>query len=202
MINLNGYNDVQVGSGDNSPALPAGAYVAHIVNAFIGSFQDGSQGLFVAIEIAEGDFVGYFRKQFERFKKFAPNARWADNGIIKIPLYDDNGKIHWRLKKFLETVKQDNPTKINIVADSSFDERNLIGLNVGVVVGEKESQKTKQNGEHFVNPYVSYAITIDAVRSGNFKIPDLKKYQGNSTPNNSGTVMFDGQPAPEYETPF
>lgn len=202
MINLNGYNDVQVGSGDNSPTLPAGAYVAHIVNAFISTFQDGSQGLFVAVEIAESDFVGYFRKQFERFKRSVPNARWADNGIIKLPLSDENGKVHWRLKKFLETVKQDNPTKINIVADSGFDERNLIGLNIGVVVGEKESQKTKKNGEHFVNPYVSYAITIDAVRSGNFKIPDLRKYQGNSTPQNKPAANFDDTTVQEFDTPF
>lgn len=197
MIKLNGYNDVSVGS----LSLPPDGYIARIVNAHIGVFQDGTDALFAAVDITEGDFKGFFKSDFDRLKKFAPNARWSDAGTIKIPLFED-GKIHWRLKKFLEIIKHDNPD-LNIVPDDDFDERSLIGKSCGIIVALKETKKTKSDGSHWSNPYIAYPVTADIVRSGNFSVPPIRKYQANSTaatPTNNDD--WGGAPVDPDDTPF
>lgn len=44
--------------------LPAGGYVAKIVSAKVEDYQWGSV-VVVAFDIAEGDFKGFFKKQFD-----------------------------------------------------------------------------------------------------------------------------------------
>lgn len=200
MINLKGYNEVATGG----ISLPPGGYLAYIVNARLGVFQDGTEALFVYVDITDGEFAGFFKSDFDRLKKFAPAARWSEAGTIKLPLVED-GRIHWRLKKFLEVVKHDNPD-LNIVPDSNFDELSLIGKSCGIVVAHKENKRFKSDGSHWTNPYVAYAVTADAIRSGDFSVPATKKYQSQaSSAANPPTLDYDdfgGESIDHDDPPF
>ena len=200
MINLKGYNEVSAGGN----SLPPGGYLACVVNARLGAFQDGTDALFIYVDITDGEFTGFFKSDFDRLKKFAPAARWSEAGTIKLPLFED-GKIHWRLKKFLEVIKHDN-SDINIVPDSAFDEANLKGKSCGIVVALKENKRFKSDGSHWTNPYVAYAVTADDIRSGNFSVPNTKKYQANPSPAAAAPSRdyddFGGEPIDPNDTPF
>ncbi|MBO4779038.1 MAG: hypothetical protein J5497_00200 [Selenomonadaceae bacterium] len=200
MFNLRNYNDVQVGGGEKT--LPAGTYVARIVDAFVTKSKAGNDTLSVNVDIAEGEYTGYFRRQLNRLRAKFPTVRWTSAGTIYCKIYGDDNGLFWAVKKFLETVKQDNPSKFATGNNIDFDETKLKGLIIGITVGNREVEKTDKNGKHYTTAFIDDVVPLEQVRNGSATIPELQKYQANSTPNNSGTVMFDGQPVPEHETPF
>ncbi|MBR0289496.1 MAG: hypothetical protein IJQ82_11000 [Selenomonadaceae bacterium] len=166
MIPLNGYDEVSAGYP------PAGGYICKIQNAYIGSFQDGTKCLEVELDIAEGKFTGYFRRETNTFNKNRPDGGWTSNGKVRIPL-QENGKVHWKLKRFLVNVEASNEN-FEVDPDKGFDERTLAGKICGGVIGLKEKVNEKRNNAVFTNAYFSYVISIGDVETGNFKIPDKK----------------------------
>ena len=168
MIKLRGFDE----AGQSS--LPAGGYVGRITNARIDKFQDGTPALFVDADIAEGEFTGHFARETAKFKKSRSDVVWSSNGTIKVRLFaDDNGNVHWQLANFLKAVAASNSNFV-VEDDDDFDERSLIGQSCGLVVGLKASDKLKNDGTPYTNAYISYAISVDKIESGDFKIPDIK----------------------------
>ena len=135
-------------------------------------------------------------------KKNVPSARWVSSGTIYCRIFDDNGDTFWSVKKFLETVKQDNPLKFTTSNNIDFDETKLKGLIIGITVGNREVEKTDKNGKYYTTAFIDEVVPLEQVRNGSAKIPELKKYQNTVTPKNSDPVTFDGQPVPEFDTPF
>ena len=169
MIKLKGYDEA------GQLSLPAGGYVGRIVGARVGEFQDHTPALFVAADVVEGEFAEYFARETAKFKKSRPDVQWSSNGTLKIRLFDDDAQnIYWQLKNFLEAVKSSNG---NFKADDGddFDEKTLCGKYIGLIVGLKESDKLKSDGTPYTNAYISYAVSVGEIESGDFKIPPVKK---------------------------
>lgn len=186
MIPLNGYDEVSAGYP------PAGGYVCKIQAARLGNFQDGTKCLEVELDIAEGEFAGYFRRETQTFNKNRPEGGWTSNGRIRLPL-QENGKVHWKLKRFLVSVKASNENFV-VEPDKGFDERTLVGKVCGCVIGLKEKVNEKRNNTVFTNAYISYVIPVDDVESGNFKIPDKK------TADTIITTQTNAPPKPQDDT--
>ena len=193
MIPLNGYDEVSAGYP------PAGGYICKIQAARLSNFQDGTKCLEVELDIDEGEFAGYFRRETNTFNKNRPDGGWTSNGRIRLPL-QENGKIHWKLKRFLVSVKASNDNFV-IEPDKGFDERILAGKICGGVIELKEKVNEKRNNAVFTNAYISYAIPVGDVASGDFKIPEKKLAETKiSTPTKdtpaSSNIPFDPDDVP------
>lgn len=115
-------------------------------------------------DIAEGEYKDWFNDNFEKF------GTW--NGKFNRS-YKDAAKTFF--KGFTTAVEQSNPGyKWN------WDEKTLANKYIGLVLGEKEY--ISKTGEIKVCLEVSRNTSIDKIRSGDFKIPDLKKLKPDQKP--------------------
>jgi hypothetical protein len=74
-------------------------------------------------------------------------------------------------KSFLSALEKSNPT---FKADGfDGDERKLVGLLIGIVLGYEEYQKN--DGTIGIRTYVRTVTSADKIRKKEFKVPDLKK---------------------------
>lgn len=194
MIPLNGYDEVPAGYP------PAGGYICKIQAARLGNFQDGTKCLEVELDIDEGEFAGYFRRQTNTLNKNRPDGGWASYGVVRLPL-QENGKVHWKLKRFLVSVKASNEN-FTVEPDKGFDERTLAGKICGGVIGLKEKVDKNRNNTVFTNAYISYVIPVGDVASGNFKIPDKKLADTTKTPPTTKDTSYSGEQLDPDDMPF
>lgn len=162
-MRLPNYNEVQQSGGTRIPLPPAGGYVCKIVDVAVIRTTDKSDKLEVKIDIAEGEFTNCFVKFAEVYKKWKPAA------IFRSSILKDNS-VHPFLKSFLEAVKASNQN-FNFNPDD-FDERTLIGKLCGFTFGDAEWVFGGKTG---ISAKVKYPTTVDKIRAGDFKIPELEK---------------------------
>lgn len=71
-----GYDDAVAMTAGDFPRLPAGGYVCKVINVKLGKSQNGNEMLILALDIAEGQYEDFFRKQYDRMLGFNKDAKW------------------------------------------------------------------------------------------------------------------------------
>lgn len=195
MINLSGWDEV---SADGFYNLPYDAYKCTIVNVFLANSKSGNEMLAIDFDIADGDHQFYFRDETNRMRKNFPDVTWSNNARLYIVLRVE-GKLNWRLKKFLSHVQKSNA---DFVIDPSkfFDERSLVGKACGVIFKGKESKSTKKDGSRYVNTVLHDTCSIQDVIDGNFSVPEIERYTGNDAP--PSYSFSNSTPIDDSDTPF
>lgn len=138
--------------------LGAGGYIAKLTMA-----QDFPEREYLRIEydIADGEFSGYGINSLERF---------GFNPLSFIRSYKPTAT--GMFKAFISAVEHSNR---NFFADveHGFDERQLVGKLVGLVVGEEEYLKRDATiGTRYV---VAAVCSVDDIKAGRFTVPEKKK---------------------------
>lgn len=110
-------------------SLPAGGYVCRVRSASVGTSHAGNPCLILCVDVAEGDFAGFFQKSFERLKTLFGNVTWPYDATSRVIAVDERGFLHWRLEHFLSLVKESNPQFD--YDPCKFDESTLVGRLVG-----------------------------------------------------------------------
>ena len=181
-------------SGEFTP-LPADGYVCKIVDAEIGTSKAGNDMLILNVDIAEGDFVGYFQDFADRFNK------WNNSAVIRQLIYDTQkknkgeyesnateDKVSGRLLGLVENIEDSNPN-FNFWANNEYmDTDALKGKLIGIVFAEEEYQN--QNGELATRATARITKSVADIRDGNFTVPrpkklDASKRQSDDTPDTS-----------------
>ena len=104
MIKPNDWDKVQE-FGEYTP-LPAGAYVCKVVKAEETTSSNRKPMLKIALDIAEGEFAGYFRKQFDADTR--AEKKWGC--VVNQVLVDNNGSTARGFKTFITAVEKSNNT--------------------------------------------------------------------------------------------
>lgn len=143
--------------------LVPGGYVCRIVYA-----QDipKKEMLEVHFEIAEGNYTNYFSDTAKRFN------RMSKKNILYRP-YREDCKRYFKL--FLNHLEASNPG-----FDYKNDESIMAGKFVGIIFGEEEF--LADDGTVKVSVKAVKTCPVDDIRSGNFKIPQLKKLPASKKP--------------------
>lgn len=118
--------------------LPAGCYVAKILSAKVEG-NEPDQQLKIAVDITEGEFTGFYKKQFDDLKaqpdlKYEP--KYKGFLALQIPNSSNPNRQHteWDLKSFnnaMWCIEQSNPGY-----RWDWNEARLKGLTVGINVRE------------------------------------------------------------------
>ncbi len=149
-------------------APPAGGYVLAICKVedvpdkqYLKIYYD----IAGAAEPENEEFTGYYAQRLERF----PQG--------KLPFFIRSHKPTARgfFKAFLKALEASNSGS-GFVADL-FDnnEQQFVGMVVGAVLGEEEYP---YNGKLRVRLKVHSVMSVDRISTGNFKVPPIKKYEG------------------------
>ena len=200
-INLadHGYNDVQASNPGEFTKLPAGGYVCKIINAELANSKAGNLMLVLSIDIAEGDFQGFFKNATDVARKFNPDKKWDNSGIYRQLVFDKSGRVASFFKGLITCIGRSNPNlKINI---SDFEPPSLRGLFCGFIFAYEEYER--RDGSIAESVHIKFPKPAQDIRDGNFRVPDTKKFERTDAaqvdiPNDD----FVGEPIDPNDIPF
>lgn len=159
-------------------ALPAGGYVAKILNAKEEIYGWGSV-LVISFDIAEGDFAGHFKARYANRRN--EDEKWKGNLRLTVPVegsqyYDSN------LRSFNSSMWAIEASNKGYHWD--WNEANLKGKMVGVVFRNREWE---MNGNTGWTTECAWFEDVNAIRSRDFKMPKDKPL-ANKTANSTSTI--------------
>ena len=179
------YDSIPATNAGEFAGLPAGGYVCVVKDVKIENSKSRNIPMLVLrLDIAEGEFAGYFTKSFERSKQWnKDNPKWSNNAIYRQNLRDyKTGEFPSHAKGLLTAFEKSNPgfsVKENSNADNDgedFAESSLKGKILGVIFAEEEYKK--QNGAIGTAVKAVQIRSADQIREGNFAVPPLRKLNG------------------------
>lgn len=171
--------------------LPAGGYVCKIQGAKIRTFE-GKNGSFerleVAVDIVEGEYKDYFRRDFD--SQNTEDKKWRGVLRLYVPSGDGSDQDNWsmaKLKRFVNDVEDSNPGY-----HWDWEESKLKGKLVGLTFRREEWEYNGKTGWK-TNPFQAY--TVEDIRQNKFQLPKdkpLKKETAAPMPSFENAVEMEG----------
>lgn len=163
----------------NEP-LPAGGYVAKILNAKVEEYTWGEK-LVISFDIAEGEYKDFFRKQYNESTR--EDKKWKGNLRLTVP-QEGNQYFEGQKRTFgnaIWAIEESNP-------EYKWDwiEAALKGKMVGVLFRNFEWE---MNGNSGWSTECCTFVSVEDIRNGNFKQPKDKPLR-NKTVNNVPASNF------------
>ena len=154
------YKDAEASTGDFK-RLPAGGYIAKITAV---EDKDDKEYLSITFDIAEGEFKAFYADDWGKAHPYAHSF---------VRSYKD--KAMGMFKGFLRTVDESNGTKFEEQAEKGLAEQQLVGKVIGLLIGYEEYRTNR--GDIGERTRVTATRNIETIRSGNYRVPDLKKLE-------------------------
>ena len=167
MINKpNNWESVQ--ASGTSEKLPAGAYVVEIQAAEVKTSQSGYEYLDMCIDVCEGEFTGFYRKDFDT--QFEPR-KWRGHYRQGTPRNDKAASF---FKSMITAIEESNSGY-----QWNWDERSLIGKKAGCLIRDEEWESEKGHGWSTA-PFM--LVSADKVRAGKYATPKPKPLPEKAAP--------------------
>lgn len=162
--------------------VPVGSYVARITGARLETDKQGAELLAVAVDIAEGDYAGYYKKRFDADRKTDPSAKFK--GVVRyyIPTGDGSERDGWNVNKFNRLLGAVTASNAGFVWN--WNEQSLIGKAVGLVYRPREWEF---NGKSGMTTEIGMLCSVDDARKGKIT---LKPRMLNKTATPAASAAF------------
>ena len=175
--------------------LPAGGYVCDIKSAKVEEYRGGEfSALVLAIEVAEGQYAGFWKKDYDQNTN--DDKKWRGTYRISIPKDDGTEQDGWTKRtfgNFIWCIQESNPGYT-----WNWDEKTLKGKKLGVLYRNKEWEFDGKTGW---TTEAAGSVSVDDIRSGNFK--PLKDKPLKDKPKEDSRPQFTEEPAgDENDLPF
>lgn len=191
------YKDLQVGGGGYKP-LPAGGYVCRILKAKLSKSQNGLPMIEAMIDIIDGEYTQYFSKRYEANKERYQDAKYPNNGILKVVVMDENGNNKRNFKSFVTAIEESNSEELPKDNDDAFI-KSLKDKEIGVLYGREEFKAS--DGKYRWSTKPKWFRSVESIENGNFEIPQDQPLNEN-LPYATGIEEIDSFSAAEDSIPF
>ena len=174
--------------GGTREILPAGGYVCGILSA-----KEENGQLVMAIDVAEGDYAGFFRADYDANTN--EDKKWRGTYRIWIPKDDGSEMDNWTKRSFgnfIWAIQESNPGYT-----WDWDEKKLKGKKLGVLYRNKEWE---MNGRTGWTTEAAGAVSVDDCRAGKFRLPKDKPLK--NRPEEQAAPTFTEEAAGEDDLPF
>lgn len=197
----NGYDEAQ--GFQEFKRLPKGGYICTIKKMEEAISQNGNEMIVVYLDIADGEFKGYFADQYRNDTR--PERKW---GCVyrQVILDTTTQKTNSGFKGFMTSVEESNA---GFVADKvwgadfvKFFKDKLIGCIFA------DEHYLNNNGEERINAKPNRVCSIQKIKSGDFKVPEDIYSKGtapkkhNAIPDVAAGMGFTDMPDDEDDLPF
>ena len=148
-----------------SEPIPAGGYVAKILNAKVEEYSWG-EVLVISFDIAEGEYKDFFSKQYKENTR--EDKKWKGNFRLTVP-QESNQYFDSQKRTFgnaIWAIEESNPS-----FRWAWDENALKGKMVGVLFRNYEYDVDGRQGW---STECCTFVSVEDVRTGNFKQPKDK----------------------------
>ena len=177
--------------------LPAGGYIVELKNAKVKEYKNQNGDAFerfeIAIDIAEGEFKDYYANDY--CNQTNEDKKWKGVLRLYLPKEDGSEQDEWtksRFKSFIESVEDSNPG-----FHWDWDESKLRGKKIGCLFRLEEWEYNGKTGKK-AQPFK--AISVEKIKSGNFKIPKEKLLEKDASAPTAPTPEF--RDIPDEDVPF
>ena len=160
----NNWNEVK--EFNDRQKLPLGAYVCKVKRAAVQANEFGEQ-LCIVFDIVEGEFSGFYNDDFKNNN--SENKKWKGVLRLFVPKDDGSEKDEWTKRSFKGMVTAFE--KSNPGYKWNWDEASLTGKLIGILFRNEEWEYDGKTG-WTVRPF--RAISVDSVRSEDFRLPNDK----------------------------
>ena len=174
----------------NEP-LPAGGYVAKILNAKVDEYSWG-EVLVISFDIAEGEYKDFFRKQYNENTR--EDKKWKGNFRLTVP-QEGNQYFEGQKRTFgnaIWAVEESNPGY-----KWDWIEAALKGKMVGVLF--RNFEWAMDDGRSGWSTECCTFVSVEDIRNGNFKQPKDKPLRNkpvNNAPASSSAAIDDTEYLP------
>lgn len=160
------YSDAEARGDGGFERLPAGGYVCKITDVEDVTAKDY---LALTFDIAEGDRKCFYSDEW------GLSHPYAHRFILS---YKESAL--GMLKGRLKAIDESNGTEFVKEAVAGLKEQQLVGKMVGLVIGYEEYNSDR--GDVRTRTYVKSVLSVDKIRNGEFKVPELKKLDAAAAP--------------------
>ena len=130
MQRIEGYDNAQAYTGEIT-SLPAGKYVCKIEGARDTVTQTGKRQLVLMLDIAEGEYEGYFSAAYKRSQSnYGKDAKWSNGGLYRQGY--EGKQLPW-FKGLMTAIEA-----WNAGYRWNWDESTLKGKFIGIVFGREQ----------------------------------------------------------------
>jgi hypothetical protein len=169
MKRYDGYDKVEAFTGEYEK-MEVGGQVCRILQVKAEEPEPGTKNydtlLKIGFDIAEGDYAGYYKRQHDRKKENKPEAKWP--GMYYQTIKQDDLRY---FKGFITAIEQSNTG-----FKWDWDEQKLKNKLFGGIFGEEEYKGN--DGKVHTSVKLQWIRSVDKIRSGDFKVPEVKKLAG------------------------
>lgn len=177
--------------------LPAGGYIVELKNAKIKEYKsqngDSFERFEVALDIAEGEFKDYYANDY--YNQTGEDKKWKGVLRLYLPKEDGSEKDEWtksRFKAVIEAIEESNPG-----FHWDWDESKLRGKKIGCLFRLEEWEYNGKTGKK-AQPFK--VVSVEKIKSGNFRIPKEKLLDNSASAPTSATPEF--RDIPDKDIPF
>jgi hypothetical protein len=187
MQKFNGYDEAKKAAQyQGGEKLPKGAYVADILGVKLETGTNGnSDRLHIQFDIAEGEYKGFFKKQYE--DNTNDDKKYKGKVALWLPKDDGSEKDQWTKNKFAAWPNALEESNEGYTWD--WDETKWKGKKIGLVFGETGNVI---DGKEVIYTEVRYPVSVQAVREGKAGEARFKSKNGYGeakAANNGGDFM-------------
>ena len=145
--------------------LPAGGYVCRIMKAWVETTMNGSEQLVLALEIAEGNYAGFIKKQYDDKKAGNANAKWPC--LFKQFALGTDGQTNPFFKGMLKSIEESNAGYV-----WNWQEATLANKMIGMIFREEEFEASDGTTKTTVRP--AFPRSVQRIRNG-VEVPEIKR---------------------------
>ena len=173
-------------SASASEPLPAGGYVAKILNAKVEEYSWG-EVLVISFDIAEGEYKDFFSKQYKENTR--EDKKWKGKFRLTVP--QESYQYFYSQKRTfgnaIWAIEESNPS-----FRWAWDENALKGKMVGVLFRDREWEIDGRTG---MTTEACTFVSVDDIRTNNFKTPKPKMINkvARQMENNSNFTVIDDE---------
>ena len=182
--------EVEKKKSEGFKGIEVGGYIAKIMNAEVLTYSWG-EILKVDFDIADGEFKDYYKTQY--INNTNEDKKWQGNIRVTVP--DESNEYYESQKKrfgnFIACLEESN---VGYTWD--WNEANLKGKFIGLVYGNEEYSF---NGYSGWKAKPQLIVSVEDIKSGNFKIPKDKPLKKNTV---VAPVGFTVPEASDDDLPF
>ena len=168
-----GYDDVKAYS--DYERLPKGGYILTILNAAERYWKSGGRYLEISCDIADGEYAGYFAKQYKNDTR--EDKRWKCNLNLSVAEEDgsqrDLNVKRW-FKSNMNAIEESNP---NYHWD--WNEAGLKGLKVGGLFNIRQYKKSNGDIGEVIN--LAQFVDVNKILTNDYKLPKDKLLETETT---------------------
>ncbi len=195
MRRLTDYENARVMTGE-SKQLPKGGYIVKIMDCSeVTGNKNGREYSYLdfSFDVSEGEYSGHFSKIYQ--SSTDETKKWKGTHSQFIPqesdqYYEDNLT---KFKTMIANFEESNPGY-----HWDWNEKTLKGKTIGIVYGEEEYSPDGIKVINITKP--RYFTSVERIRTGNYKTPELKKLRNSVAASSS---PFDGfTPAEDEKLPW